>query len=303
MRKNLFILLVLLLFGLSFQTSHAQKKGLYGDNKKKPKSSTQKSPFEQTQWWLGIKWGGNFTNVNVGDRYSVFTSVDPSNTELAESFQKEYSDFKKAGWHFGFIVSYNFYKDITATLQPAFYRTRYEYVNEYNWVNSNNTDQSLQTSYTHTNTIDYVEFPLTVRYELLQNFVVKPYVQVGGFWGIMTRASKQIEVEGIDAAAGNTQFESTNSTVNINSIYKRNNFGVMFGGGLNADVGNVRFMLECNYRLGLTQVVDPNKRFSDARLNGIGDVLDDTKLNSLEFSFGLLFPLKYLTGGYERVDP
>jgi len=299
--KIFLIFIALFSTGFFVQKAQAQYKvKKKPHNKKKERSKTK---FERSQWWLGIRMGGNFTAANVGDEYTVLNSTNPD-PDLAESYRKEYFPLKKSGIHFGIEASYNFFNNFTVTIQPAFMRNRYEYTNQYSWTNATNINEQLDITYTHTQQLEYIEIPLMFRYEIFQEFRVKPFVQGGFYVGFLLDAQKEISVSGNDLAAGSNAFANASTTVQVKDLYNNNNAGVMFGGGLNCDFGNFRLALECNYKTGLSQVVNPAERYSNPQLVGIADALDDKRLNNLEFSLGFLFPLKYLEKSqFEGVNP
>lgn len=270
--------------------------------KKKGENKSNKSRFERSQWWLGLKIGGNLTQATPTARYSVLTST-ASNILVANSFQKNYQDFSQVGFQFGAILTYNFYQNLSLSFQPAYYRLRYRYTNNYTWQDPTVATNILTMSYTHTQTADYLDLPLTIRYEFLQDSRVKPYLQAGGYVGVLLNASKNIEIKGNDQASGTGAFSAASTTVGTGRLYQSISGGLLFGGGVNADFGNLRISLECNYRLGLSNLTNRANRFSDPRLTGIGDVPDDLMANNLEMTLGLMFPLKYLVKDYKKVNP
>ncbi len=266
-----------------------------------------KSGFESSQWWLGIKVGGNLTGANPQTRYSLYSTT--SATANPTIYDKQYGNLNQTGFQFGVFTTYNFFRGISVSVQPSFGRYRFQYQNNYVWQSATVATDKLELNYNHVQTLDYLELPVMIKYDFLRDILgetrFKPYIQAGIYYGLLINASKTVEVSGVDYAAGGINaFSNASITTKITDLYKKNNFGVIFGGGLSYDYGNVRFALECNYRLGLSQIAEPSKRFSNNQLNGIADVQDDIKLNNLEFSFGLLFPLKYLVSSkYKGVNP
>ena len=57
-------------------------------------------------------------------------------------------------------------------------------------------------------------------------------------------------------------------------------------------------MLDINYRYGLNNITDRANRFSDNRLAGAGDALDDLSIDNLSMNLGVLFPLRFISKNF-----
>ena len=71
--------------------------------------------------------------------------------------------------------------------------------------------------------------------------------------------------------------------------------GVLGGAGVHYDPDNIRLTFDILYRYGLHNVVNRKNRFSENRLVGVGDVLDDLSLRNISINLGVLFPLRFLS--------
>ena len=73
------------------------------------------------------------------------------------------------------------------------------------------------------------------------------------------------------------------------------------GGGIGYTIGNARFSLEINYRLGMNNITKEKTRYSNYSLvTGAYDVLDNMRLRNLELSLSFVMPLKFITSGNFR---
>jgi hypothetical protein len=76
----------------------------------------------------------------------------------------------------------------------------------------------------------------------------------------------------------------------------------MGGGGVAFNFGGIMLTVNANYKKGFNNIVNTKERFQETRqLFGFGNVLDDVKLDSFEFSLSCMFPLKFLTKSFEPI--
>ncbi|MDN5201574.1 outer membrane beta-barrel protein [Fulvivirgaceae bacterium BMA10] len=239
---------------------------------------------------FGLKGGTNLTDVRPEDQFSVFSFTEVPNASSAEKQYFKLSDNR--GFHFGFIARYAVTGQLSVALEPTFSNMKYSYVNNYTWVDFENNSNSLELNYEHNQTLNYIEIPLLIRYNLLNSFI-KPFVHGGGFYGRLLSATKKINVSGTDYAAGNTQeFSNSSSTLGVDDLYIKTHLGLIAGGGLSYQVGPAAVELSANYKIGMNNVVNEANRLSDDTITGGNyDVLDNTKLRNIEISLGLVFSL------------
>jgi len=268
--------------------------------RKKPaySSGLPNDDFSKTQFYIGMRGGISFTKAHVINRYSSFVST----TDPDENYDKTYSNYKKAGAFVG--LEFDFYfKGFTASFQPNYRREIYSYSNSYEWKDENDASNFLQLQYKQDTRLDYIELPLFIKYDILQkNF--RPFVQVGFYYGILNGATKHLVVDGTDNASGTARtFNQQDDIVGAKDLFIKSSIGMAFGAGVSYKVGNIRLILDATYRKGLNNISNVSNRYSANVLTGSGDVSDDIKLDNLAFSFGCLFPMKFLTSSeYKAVD-
>lgn len=284
--------LLLILLAISL-TSHAQ-------NKKKPQAfgnvvSRQQNKFLDKQVWMGFKAGINLTQANVEKQYAILmpTNYDASLTK------KKYDNFNKIGTQATLEFTFN-YKQFGFSFQPTYRTSRFTYNNQFEWINTELPTERLVLQYNQEQRLDFADLPFIIKYEFGLD-KVKPYAQVGVFYSMLLNATKTVEVTGTDFASGGTnQFTNEPVIVGAKDLFN-NNWGLIGGAGVNYNVGNVRFLFDISYRLGMSNVANINNRFSNDRLNGIGDVQDDMRLRNLTFSVGCLFPMRFLSSSFKSM--
>lgn len=280
------VVLVLLLLLVTVHSLSAQSR-----RKRRPNSA---AGTETTQWWIGFKAGTNFSKAAAEESYEFFSfTQEPQNYK-----GKQYEGFSTPGTQFGFIVSYEFMQGLSVNIMPSYVTYNYVYSNEYGWYSDTVADKSIEQKYTITNELQYVDIPLTFKYELTRT-KLKPYVQIGGFYGVLTNAIKTADITSVDQASGgvqNQQVEVSSVSNDAKDDYLSNNYGLLAGGGFTYNVGNARVGLEVNYRLGMNTITNTNNRYNDDYLlTGLYDVMDDVKMDNLEISVNLYIPLKFIT--------
>lgn len=286
-----YTLLLLLAWGLF--NAHAQ-------NKKKPQAfgnvvSRQQTKFLDKQVWMGFKAGINLTQTNIEKAYKVLT---PTNYN-ASLIKKKYDSFNKVGSQATLEVTFN-YKGFGFSLQPTYRHSRFTYSNQFEWFNTAFPAERLLLEYNQEQRLDMVDLPFIIKYEIgTNNF--KPYAQLGVFYSLLINATKTVAVTGTDFASGGTnQFQNEPVIVGAKDLFD-NNWGLIGGAGVNYNVGNVRFLFDISYRLGMSNVANVENRFGNDRLNGIGDVQDDMRLRNLAFSVGCLFPMRFLSNSFKSM--
>ncbi|MEM6830341.1 MAG: hypothetical protein AAF551_07475, partial [Bacteroidota bacterium] len=88
--------------------------------------------FLDTQFWLGIKLGINYTQASPDGRNTGFSPIDYS----ADSLRKSYDDFALPGAHVGLEMNF-YHRGFSASFQPAFKRGRYKYNSMLEWTGLN----------------------------------------------------------------------------------------------------------------------------------------------------------------------
>jgi hypothetical protein len=278
---------------------YAQKKNnkrFYSGNELR--SGNKKSgSFLNQQWYLGLILGVNVTEPVPVAQYSTFSPIDKDGLTQ----DKQYEKFNIPGIQAGLDFSYQ-YRILVVSLQPNFRRQTFAYANHYQWVDDNNTENTLELNYYQEHQLDYIEFPLQVKVNVLQSSI-KPFAGIGGFYGLLANANKSITVDGVDRASGSSYpFNKEALSVGATDLFVKYNAGLLGSIGLNYDPGNIRLNLEIQYRFGLTNVTNTTNRFTDNRLAGIGDALDDMSLNNLGVHITILFPLRFLSNDFSSTE-
>ncbi|MBC7451180.1 MAG: PorT family protein, partial [Cytophagales bacterium] len=196
-----------------------------------------------------------------------------------------------------------FFKGFTLSFQPNYRRECYSYSNEYQWTDTSDASNFLQLTFNQEVRLDYIELPLFVKYDILHGGL-RPFVQAGFYYGILNSATKHLVVTGTDNASGNSRnFTQQDDVIGATDLFIKSSIGAAFGAGCSYKLGNVRLVLDATYRIGLNNITNVQNRYTSNSLAGAGDVSDDLKLNNITFSFGILFPMKFLTSpAYKAVD-
>jgi hypothetical protein len=254
--------------------------------------------FEKTQFYIGIRGGLNLTKARIINSYSSFVSP----TDPAEDYKKTYTDYTTPAGSFGLEFSFS-YQKFTASFQPNYRRQTYSYSNTYEWHDANNVQNYLQLTYNQKTQLDYIEFPLFIRYDIISG-AFKPFVQAGFYYAVLNSATKQLNIEGVDHSGGTSRsFTEPVTIIGADDLFINSSIGAALGLGTSYKVGNIRLILDATYRMGLNNISNVQNRYISNSLSGAGDVSDDLKLNNITFSFGCLFPMKFLISpAHKAVD-
>ncbi len=288
--KQLFTILMLLAVCLS---SSAQTKRKQGGLAAKP---SQQNKFLEKQWWLGFKAGTNLSEASPIKRYAVMT---PTNYAVALT-DKSYDSFSKTGSQATLEATF-YFKGFSFSVQPTYRHSRFSYSNQFQWDNPENPAERLVLEYDQEQKIDYADFPLIVKYDILRS-KLRPYVQAGIFYSLLINANKSVQVTGTDYASGGTnQFTNEPIIVGAKDLFD-NYWGLMAGAGVDYNFGNVRVVLDASYWKGMSNITNVDNRFGNDRLAGIGDAQDDLDLNNIVISAGVLFPMRFLSNSFKTLD-
>ena len=254
------------------------------------------SKFLDKQWWLGFKAGVNLSNPVPTKRYSVVTPTNYSTT----STQKEYDHFNKPAMQATLEVTFNF-KAFAVSVQPTYRSSVFTYNHQMAWQSSENSNDRIELKFDQEQQVDYADLPLLMKYEIF-GYKLRPYIQLGVFYSILINATKTVSVSGTDYASGGANsFQNEPLIVGARDLFT-NTWGLLGGAGVNYNLGNVRLVLDVSYRQGMSNIVNVDNRFSNDRLNGIGEAQDDLMLHNLVFSAGCLFPLRFLSKNFNSID-
>lgn len=274
---------------------------------KKRKATTYNKPnkkqndiFLQKQWWIGLKAGVNLSDPRLDKSYAI---LSPTNYE-ATNIGKEYESFKSWGKQISLEATF-YFKGFSASIQPTYQHTGFRYTNHFEWTDGSaeeNSTNQLTLNYNQDQRLEHFILPLILKYEVIGN-KIRPYIQVGGFAGILLNASKSVEVSGVDyASGGKTSFKEEPIIVGAKDLFAKTHYGILGGAGVYYNLGNIRLNLDIQYKFAMTNITSTKNRYNNDRLAGIGDAMDDLKLDNVAVSIGTLFPLRFLSSGFKSLD-
>jgi outer membrane protein W len=196
-----------------------------------------------------------------------------------------------------------YYKQFTFSLQPTFQHSRFAYNNQYRWL-GDTENNNVELNYKQEQKVDHLLIPLVVKYEFMASTRLRPYVQIGIFQAFRIGATKEVTVSGIDqASGGQNQFEDEPITVGAKDLFAKKYWGVLGGAGVYYNLrNNVRLNFDVQYKLGMSNIVSAENRYSNDRLSGVGDAMDDLEMDNINISLGCLFPLRFLESGFKSLN-
>jgi hypothetical protein len=257
--------------------------------------NAQSSKFLEKQWWLGFKAGINLSGADVITPYSALSPVNYTPAE------KSYDNFSNPGVVAGLEVSF-YYKGFSVSFQPAYRNAIFSYSNQYLWDDAGNPDNRLELTYDQKQQLDYADFPLLFRYDITHTRL-RPYVQVGAVYTMLIDAVKSVTISGTDyASGGQNEFTNEPIIVGAKQLFADYQWALTGGAGVNYHVGNIRVNLDLQYVKGMSLANSTENRYGNAQLAGVGDAMDDLKINSFVITLGTLFPLRFLTKGYSSIN-
>lgn len=296
--KQLYLILLLCLCGATI-TEAQQRKG----NKRKKGSasynikSKQEEKFLQKQWWVGLKAGGNISKANVTKAFSVFA---PTNYE-EKLGHKKYQSFNKWGTQASVDITF-YFRRFALSVQPTFQHSRFVYTNHYLWQDAGVPQSQLDLNYVQEQWVDHAIFPVLARYDITTT-KLRPYVQAGVYAAFLVNANKSVSITGTDLASGGmNELATPPIIVGAKSLFAKSYWGLAGGVGANYQQGNIRLSLDVTYQYGMSNIVSAKNRYSNERLAGIGDAMDDMSLDNIVISLGCMFPLRFLQSGFKSID-
>jgi hypothetical protein len=246
--------------------------------------------MEDAKWWMGAKAGVNFTRPEVSNPLSILENLNSSSNNNSKEYN---SIFKNAGPSLGVILTYSVTPRIAISVQPGYTGYQIGYSTKYQWKDT------LANNYTIANTFNnklhYVELPLLLKYEYSFG-KLQPYLQIGAYYGFLlngkihAKSEEQFKNSTIDVTLS-TRYQDFNA----NELFIKSLFGIIGGGGVSFDVNFFRIALDCNYRYGFNNVTNRKNRLEEqSMINGFYNVIDDIKLQNIEFTLHCTTPLDYL---------
>ncbi len=261
------------------------------------KKDKEDEKFLEMQWWMGLKGGVNLTSTPVTTSYSA---LSPTNYEPSQT-NKEYEKFNKIGSQVTLEVTF-YFRQLSLSFQPTYRQSKFVYTNHYEWTDTENAANSLTLDYEQVQNTEHMVLPLLVKFDLTKT-KLRPYLQAGGFIAVLLNADKTVTTSGVDyASGGENEFSTEPIIVGAKDLFANTYYGMIGGAGVNYHQGNVRLNLDISYQYGLTNITSPEGRYSNDRLTGVGDVMDDMTMDNIVISIGCLFPLRFLGSGFKSLD-
>lgn len=255
--------------------------------KPKPLKSSFES-FLDTQWWLGLRFGLNYTQPDPLTRFSALNALDYD----GEALEKTYTRFAHPGGQAGLDITF-YHKGISLGLQPTFKIMRYAYFSDLEWSGNSEADR-FETRYDINQSIQVIEVPLVLKYDVLRRGKLRPFILAGLQQSFMISAEKETTITHTDYSSGMPQeYKSGKINFGVKDQFK-NFFGAVGGAGVSADAGNIRTVLEVTYLYALNAVTETSNRYRENELVSIGEVNDELKLNNINVSLSFVFPLRYI---------
>jgi outer membrane protein W len=273
----------------------------FGQGKKKKTSSSfntrnkEADKFLEKQWWIGFKAGTNLSDAVVEKTYNVLLATNYT------AAGKKYESFNKLGSQAALEITF-YFKHASLSLQPTYRHASFVYTTRYEWIDSEDPNSHLELNYEQEQKVDHAVLPLLFKYDLTST-QLRPYLQAGLYYAFLVNANKSVKVTGTDYASGGVNtFENEPIIVGAKDLFAKNHWGLVGGAGVNYNIGNVRLNFDVMYAYGMSNITSTQNRFSSDRLSGVGDAMDDMKLNNLAVSVGCLFPMRFLGSGFKSLD-
>ena len=256
-----------------------------------------KDPFLKTQWYLGFFAGGNLSKATPTSSYYGY---EPLNYDVA-SIEKSYTGLKKPGVQAGLV--FMFYTNrFTIGLKPGIHTYEIEHTTTANWDDSTDPSNTLTISYQHNTNFNYLEFPLTVQYDLMTG-KIRPYIGFGGYYGLLLHANRTVERSGTDTASGSSgSFTNQAKTIGVSELFIKSSLGVNGFVGVSYDPGNIRITMDLGYKFGMNNITSTDTRYLNNELSAIGEATDDLTIQNLYLNFGFVFPLKFISKNFNAIN-
>ncbi len=252
--------------------------------KKPPKNPLES--FLDTQFWLGLKMGVNYTQAFPETRFAGFSPVNYDENDL----QKSYDDFSLAGAHMGLEMNF-YHRGFSASFQPAFKRSRYSYSSGFVWEGTQ-VNSRFETNLQVEQRLDLIELPLMIKGDIIRRGKIRPFLMVGGFYSLITSAQKDVEITQTDFSSGTALPSSLNPvSVGVKDLFE-NFYGVAGGAGVNLDYWNIRTVVEIAYKHSLSTATKAGALQNE--LAALGEVNDGIELRDISVSLSFVFPFRFI---------
>jgi hypothetical protein len=272
----LIVLLSIVTFGATAQKRNA-----------KPMKSTFET-FLDTQWWLGVRFGANYTQPSSQQSFSTYSPIDYASSKL----DKKYNSFQNAGVQAGMDISF-YHKGFSIVLQPTYKRLNYSYTSSREWLDDA-AAITFKTEFDTEQNFNFFEVPLSLRYEIFKKGKIRPFAQAGLQYSFLISANKDTKIRHTDYASGAAVSYSGGKISQGTKDSFKGYYGATGGVGAAFDYFNIRTVVAATYYYGLNSVTDQKSNFQDNTMSSLGEANDKLRINNLDISISLVFPLRYI---------
>ncbi len=260
---------------------------------KKPKANKPKYGFLDTQFWLGVKFGSNLANPSAQSQLSGFSPIDYPSNKLS----KTYDSYALPGGQAGIEMTF-YHRGFSVGLHPMYQRSRYRYTNSLEWTGEQPTER-FATVYESEQRVDVINLPVFLKYDIIQDGKMRPFVLGGGFYSFVTSAEREVNITQTDYSFGVAQ-TIDGGTLNLGVKHAfQNYYGWVAGGGISFDYWNIRTVLEITYNQSLNSAT--REGTSQNELSSLGDQNDDIRLSNIVGSLSFVFPLRFIDRQFQAL--
>jgi len=212
---------------------------------------------------------------------------------------KNYDVYNLAGIAAGLDIAF-YRKGWSIGIQPNFRRSRYSYQNSLLWEGALETER-FERNFSQEQKVDFFDIPLLLKYDLLKKEVM-PFLTIGAYYSFITNAEKELSGSQTDFFSGTAQsLELETVKLGVTDNFSGSNYGVLAGAGVSFDFWNIRTVIEANYRYGLKNIINENRRYDESLLVSIGDLNDNIELRSINISASFVFPLRFISKQFQAL--
>jgi hypothetical protein len=223
-------------------------------------------------YMVGVKTGANVSYVQTFRHYSLDNS-------LAANFSYQ----PQVSYQAGAYVELPFRKHFSFT--AGFYVTGKKFV-----YKNNQFDYSQLTS---NESQHHMGLPITLNYHLFggQKRRLQPFLTAGICTDVLLNVSSQVRRDDI-IQNRESKKEVTGPNVTLSAQRRVLTYSAMMGAGFKLKSGRNYFLLEANYKVGMSNIVKPHERYSNTDLIFRYGYLDnDFRINSMWLSVGYTIPV------------
>ncbi len=256
-----------------------------------------KNPYKNSQWYIGLAGGANYTIVNVINDFSILqaTAIDDNTT-----YSKNYTLTKNISATYGIKAMYQFEQRLVLGSGLMLNEIRYNYTQEL--PGSNRT-----VVYEHNQHLRYLDVPVYFRFMIRKVNsrmwnrswrkpgvpAIIPFVQGGINFGFLVNGNKEVNKTIVESGF---TVQDANFSEDVGGLLQTTTVGAFVGFGARFKLGNVYIAPQVNLRQGFSNVTNTKTRFSNSNLvQNAYDVFDDKNFTSVEAVISILVPLKYLS--------